>query len=175
MRVLCCLDGSNSELIGQTVAALAGSYTLCLLYVIDSGPHGKIEMVRARFMRPHELDAPRREQMHQAEQITAQDILAEGLRLLPAAERLVREGRPEREIAICAAEWQADLIILCSRSQGYGELPPGPRAVGHVARFVLDHAPCPVLLVRPRAGKNFSLPGYPKPEKPGHHKPEKRP
>jgi hypothetical protein len=25
----------------------------------------------------------------------------------------------------------------------------GPKSIGHVARFVLDHAPCPVLLVRP--------------------------
>ncbi len=30
----------------------------------------------------------------------------------------------------------------------------GPKSVGHVARFVLDHAPCPVLLIR-----GYQLPG----------------
>ncbi len=33
----------------------------------------------------------------------------------------------------------------------------GPKSVGHVARFVLDHAPCPVLLVRPLTRERFPL------------------
>jgi nucleotide-binding universal stress UspA family protein len=78
----------------------------------------------------------------------AQDILQEGARYLPGAEMLHREGRPEREIVQCALEWNADLVVICPRSPGLGGPPLGPRSVGHVARFVLDHAPCPVLLVR---------------------------
>ena len=64
------------------------------------------------------------------------------------AEKLQRQGRPEREIVNCAAEWNADLIVICPRSPLSGSPPIGPKSVGHVARFVLDHAPCPVLLVR---------------------------
>jgi hypothetical protein len=30
-----------------------------------------------------------------------------------------------------------------------------PKSVGHTARFVLDHAPCPVLLVRPLNRSQF--------------------
>ena len=87
--------------------------------------------------------------IQQAEAAAAQDILQEGLRYVPQAETLSREGRPEREIIQCASEWNADLIVICSRSPAFGGPALGPKSVGHVARFVLDHAPCPVLLVRP--------------------------
>jgi nucleotide-binding universal stress UspA family protein len=36
---------------------------------------------------------------------------------------------------------------LCSRPRS-GPTEPGPRSVGHVARFVMDHSPVPVLLIR---------------------------
>jgi nucleotide-binding universal stress UspA family protein len=151
MRVLCCLDGTNIEQITQALATLLHSDTrsVGLLYVTDRGPHEEIERLRLRHLRPHELRGTRREQMQQAEQAASQDILNEGQRFIPGSELLSREGRPEREIVNCAVEWNADLIVLCPRSPGGNALPPGPRSVGHVARFVLDHAPCPVLLVRP--------------------------
>ena len=89
--------------------------------------------------------------MRQAEEAVTQDILQEGQRYLPDAETLHREGKPEREIVQCAAEWHADLILICPRPPGYAGPALGPKSVGHVARFVLDHAPCPVLLLRPLA------------------------
>ena len=83
-----------------------------------------------------------------AEAGAAQDILQEGLRYLPLAETLSLEGRPEQEIIQCASEWQADLIVICPRTPAFGGPVLGPKSVGHVARFVLDRAPCPVLLLR---------------------------
>ena len=148
MRVLCCLDGTNIEQVSNAVNTMLNStsLTLGLLYVIDSGPREDLALHRERFLRgPH---PPRHEQMRQAEVASAQDILDEGLRYLTGAERLQRTGRPEREIVQCAAEWNADLIVICPRSPLLGEPVLGPKSVGHVARFVLDHAPCPVLLVR---------------------------
>jgi len=38
--------------------------------------------------------------------------------------------------------------LHCPRSPTFGGPTLGPKSVGHVARFVLDHAPCPVLLLR---------------------------
>ncbi|MER8016816.1 universal stress protein [Streptomyces griseoluteus] len=68
-----------------------------------------------------------------------------------AAERLgrpcVREersGRPEREV-VAAAEG-AGLLVL-ARDGDRSRL--GPHSLGPAARFVVDHAPCPVLLVWP--------------------------
>jgi nucleotide-binding universal stress UspA family protein len=87
--------------------------------------------------------------MRRAEGMAAQEILEEGSRSLGGAEMLQRTGRPEREIVQAAMEWQADVIVICSRSSIRGGPSLGPKSVGHVACFVLDHAPCPVLLVRP--------------------------
>lgn len=150
MRVLCCLDGTNIEQIHNAVVTMLNpaSLTIGLLYVIDSGPQEELERHRERFMRPPHPPRPRRNQMRQAEIASAEDILDEGVRYLPGAERLQRQGRPEREIVQCAVDWQADLIVICPRSPLITEPAIGPRSVGHVARFVLDHAPCPVLLVR---------------------------
>jgi nucleotide-binding universal stress UspA family protein len=150
MRVLCCLDGSNIEQLSKAVSTLLRSdaLTIGLIYVIDSGPHGELERQRERFLRPPRLSPQRQEQLRQAEVSAAQEILDEGRHYFPAAEQLRREGRPEREIVQCATEWTADLIVICPRSPNTPAPPLGPKSVGHVARFVLDHAPCPVLLAR---------------------------
>ncbi|SRR5712691_1145251 len=161
MRVLCCLDGTNVERVSKAVSSYlrADTLTVGLLYVIDSGPHGEMERQRERFLRPGDLPFSRRELMRQAEVLSAQDILEEGNRFLIGAEKLRRAGRPEREIVTAAAEWHADVIVICSRSPHGGVPPHGPKSVGHVARFVLDHAPCPVLLVRPLTPIGFPMPG----------------
>lgn len=160
MRVLCCLDGTNTTQLSKAAASFATSEapTFGLLYVIDTGPRKEIELTRERFLhRPSGPLAPRHIQMQQAEQSSAQDILNEGLRYFPQAETLQREGRPEREIVNCAAAWQADVILILPRAE-YGAKPTiGPKSVGHVARFVLDHAPCPVLLVRPLTRSQFPI------------------
>jgi nucleotide-binding universal stress UspA family protein len=160
MKVLCCLDGTNIEQIGNAVKNMlpADHITPGLIYVIDSGPHGEIERSRERFLRRPELDPRRSEQIRQAEETAAQEILAEGARYLPGAERIRRSGRPEREIVNCALEWHADLIVICPRSPRSGGPTVGPKSVGHVARFVLDHAPCPVLLARPVTQNQSPIP-----------------
>jgi nucleotide-binding universal stress UspA family protein len=67
-------------------------------------------------------------------------------------------GRVEREV-VAAAE-DVDLLVL-ARDGDRSRL--GPRSLGHAARFVVDHAPCPVLLVWPeRAPDVTSLPPPPK-------------
>jgi hypothetical protein len=50
----------------------------------------------------------------------------------------------EREV-VAAAEG-ADLLVL-ARDGERGR--PGPKSLGPATRFVVDHAPCPVLLVWP--------------------------
>ena len=133
MRVLCCLDGTNSAQIAKATEMLSQGLTLGLLHL------------------PHEKE------MLETEKASAQDILSAARRYFGDGESMQREGRPEREIVNAAAEWRADVVIVCSRAE-YGEKAQiGPRSVGHVARFVLDHAPCPVLLVRPLARKQFPI------------------
>lgn len=71
--------------------------------------------------------------------------------LTAAAERLgvpcatsARVGRVEHEVV--AAAQDASLLVLCRD----GDVShAGPRSLGPATRFVVDHAPCPVLLVWP--------------------------
>ena len=159
MRVLVCLDGTNGEQVSKAMEMLSATQPLALgiLYVIDTGPRKDIEHTRIRFLRRRDPPRPRRDEMKQAELAAAQDVLNEGLRYLPNAETFQRQGRPEREIVNVAAEWQADLVIICPRGEYGGKPSLGPKSVGHVARFVLDHAPCPVLLVRQLAREQFPI------------------
>jgi nucleotide-binding universal stress UspA family protein len=159
MRVLCCLDGTNVEQLTKATGMLSTTepLTIGFLYVTDTGPRHDIEQIRERFLRHPGPQPPREHEMWQAETASAQDILSEGLRCLPGAETLQRQGRPEREIVNTAADWQADLVIVCPRAE-YDHKPTiGPKSVGHTARFVLDHAPCPVLLVRALAREQFPI------------------
>jgi nucleotide-binding universal stress UspA family protein len=159
MRVLCCLDGTNAGQVSKATEMLSASQPLTfgILYVIDTGPRKDIEHLRERFLRPPGRPLSREDEIDHAEHAAAKEILDEGLRYFPDAETLQRQGRPEREIVNIAAEWQADLVVTCPRAEYGGKPTIGTKSVGHVARFVLDHAPCPVLLVRPLAREQFPL------------------
>ncbi|MGD0066461.1 MAG: universal stress protein [Streptosporangiaceae bacterium] len=74
-----------------------------------------------------------------------------------AADRLGREcekreinGQAER--AVVAASAQADLLVM-ARDGDRSRL--GPKSLGRAARFVLDHAACPVLLVWPESAPDL--------------------
>ena len=158
MRILCCLDGTNVEAIGEAIAMLSTKdLIVAFIYVVDQGPHHEIEHTRERFFRPPAPPAARERQMREVEQSSAQEIMDEALQSMPGAEVFQREGRPEREIVNAAAEWRADLLIICPRAEYRDKHQIGPKSVGHVARFVLDHAPCPVLLVRPINRDQFPI------------------
>lgn len=76
---------------------------------------------------------------------SAQQLLrAAAERLGRPCTRLERSGRIEREV-VAAAEG-AGLLIL-ARDGDRTRL--GPRSLSPATRFVVDHAPCPVLLVWP--------------------------
>jgi nucleotide-binding universal stress UspA family protein len=69
---------------------------------------------------------------------------------------LSRLGRPARTVAarghveheVVRAAEDADMLVL-ARDGGHAR--PGPHSLGPAARFVVDHAPCRVLLVWPDA------------------------
>jgi len=69
---------------------------------------------------------------------------ASARRLGRPCERLEIRGHTER--AVVAASADADLLIM-ARDGDRSRL--GPKSLGKAARFVVDHAACPVLLVWP--------------------------
>ncbi len=77
---------------------------------------------------------------------SAGELLAAAARRLGRpCDQAERHGQPEREVVTAAAG--ADLLIM-ARDGDRSRL--GPRSLGKTARFVVDHAPCPVLLVWPK-------------------------
>lgn len=93
---------------------------------------------------------------------SAQELLdAAAARLGRRCTRWERAGRPEREV-VAAAEG-ADLLIV-ARDGDLTHL--GPRSLGPVSRFVVDHAACPVLLVWPQAAPDLTTIPPPPPEHP---------
>ncbi|MFK0046234.1 universal stress protein [Streptomyces sp. NPDC090741] len=70
--------------------------------------------------------------------------------------RRERTGRAEREIVAAAAD--SDLLIL-ARDGDRAHL--GPRSLGPAGRFIVDHAPCPVLLVWPETAPDTVPPPPP--------------
>jgi nucleotide-binding universal stress UspA family protein len=104
-------------------------------------------------------------QLEAMTETAATEVLeAAAARLGRPAQQLRRRGRPEREVVQAARG--ADLLILARQG---GEA--GPKSLGKAARFVVDHAACPVLLVWPGPAPDSPL--LPPPR--GRHKPPHRP
>ena len=107
-------------------------------------------------------------QLEAMTEAAATEVLeAAAARLGRPARQLRRHGRPEREVV--QAAHGADLLILARQG---GEA--GPRSLGKAARFVVDHAACPVLLVWPGAAPLNPLPPPPPPEA-RHGRPRRAP
>jgi nucleotide-binding universal stress UspA family protein len=103
--------------------------------------HGAFAGLLGRSRRDHDPGA----EVERLAAESAADLLDRAAeRLGRAARREVRTGRVEREV-VAACE-RADLLV-CARDGDRSRL--GPRSLGPATRFVVDHAPCPVLLVWP--------------------------
>jgi nucleotide-binding universal stress UspA family protein len=90
--------------------------------------------------------------MEAAEDAAGQDALAEALAAAQAAganaTTRFERGKAEQVIVAVAQEIQAELVAIRAREWPEDHPKSGPPSVGHTARFVVDHAPCDVLLVR---------------------------
>ena len=75
---------------------------------------------------------------------SAQLLAAAESRLGRPARREVRVGRVEREVV---AGCVGATLLVCARDGDHSRL--GPRSLGPHTRFVVDHAPCAVLLIWP--------------------------
>jgi nucleotide-binding universal stress UspA family protein len=87
---------------------------------------------------------PRLEQLEAAS--AAELLEAAARRLGRPCERLEIQGQTERAVVTASAD--ADLLIV-ARDGDRSRL--GPKSLGKAARFVVDHAACPVMLVWPES------------------------
>jgi nucleotide-binding universal stress UspA family protein len=104
---------------------------------------------------------------HLAAGSAGQLLAAAAHRLGRECTRTARTGRAEREI-VAAAEG-AELLIL-ARDGDRTHL--GPRSLGPASRFIVDHVPCPVLLIWPETAPGIATIPTPPPHPPHppHHR-----
>ena len=151
-RVLMCVDGiSASQLLPGAMPLVAAPARWAAVHVIDV--RGRLALGALRHgiagagpLPAHlatAIEEAGREHARAVLTVAADAFVRHGLR---SDAGLVRLGEPGREICAAAATWSADVVVL--RASRHTRPEPGPRSVGHTARFVVDHAPCPVLLIR---------------------------
>ncbi|MBV9580588.1 MAG: universal stress protein [Chloroflexi bacterium] len=151
-RVLVCVDGNSARQLLAAAAPLVGRPAHWgALHVI--GTRARLDLGALRHGMPGagRLPPHMRATIEDAGREHANVVLAAAAAALAELQLasdpgLVRVGEPGREICAAAIDWSADLLVLQASRQPRPE--PGPRSVGHTARFVVDHAPCPVLLIR---------------------------
>jgi nucleotide-binding universal stress UspA family protein len=136
LKVLAWITESGWEACVDAAAGLAATETTLLHVPQPELAHGP----------PGPLGRRRRLDL-EARWTTVSGEAAEALlddaekRLGRAARKLAAQGRAE-EVVLEAAQ-EADVLVLVRDGR---EDTPGPHSIGHATRFILDHAPCTILL-----------------------------
>lgn len=147
MRVLVALDGSPwSDAALQLVGSLAwpGGTIVQLIGVVEPAA----ELIAPLVVPAPTLGSFDRQTGHDFERIL-DDAAARLANPSLVVESRVLVGRPATLIVDRAADFRAELVIVGSR--GHGRL--ATMLLGSVSAEVVDHSPCPVLVVRqPKVG-----------------------
>ena len=146
MRVVIWIAEDTWEgCVDRAGALLASDAEVTLLHVAPSDVEELASHGGARLLGRHPPPPPGPPLRAIAEEEASALLEAARVRLARPAEVLARRGRIEREVLeVCV---DADLLVLARD----GEPRLEPKSVGPRTRFVLDHAPCQVLLVWPEA------------------------
>lgn len=142
MRILLALDGSpSSDAACKLVRSLTWPSGSVIQAVAVAEP-------AAELLAPLVISAPAVGSLDEQTTGDLEAILDDAVALLegPAlgVERTVLHGRPATMIVERAAEFRAELVVIGSRGRG----PISSMLLGSVSAEVVDHAPCPVLVVR---------------------------
>ena len=160
MRVLVAISGTEDPAFVADVAGVTDSrgrpVEVTLVHVVD--PETRAALGRGASIRsapwPSRTSGATDRRLEAADEEAAAALLetwrerfAAGLAADVTLLSLVRHGRPEREIIEAARSIGADVLIVSARPH-MGPDEAGPHSLGHVARFVTDHSPIPVLIAR---------------------------
>jgi nucleotide-binding universal stress UspA family protein len=150
-------EGTWPACVDATLTRVSEGEEIVLLYVRDEAvaetAHGAFAGLLGR-------GHPERDPGTRVEQLAAasagQLLQAAADRLGRPCTRMKRAGRVEREVVTAT---QGANLLVCARDGDPTR--PGPRSLGPAARFVVDHAPCPVLLIWPAEPPSTTLPPPP--------------
>jgi nucleotide-binding universal stress UspA family protein len=149
--LLVLVDGLHNEETFAALSRLVGlqDAAVLLVFVRSPGPRAGLDLVRRR-PGGHRLPPHREHELSQAELEAGAGALVEAERLARASaasvETMQVSGEPGRTVCELAARRNVDLVVI--RAGGRDRPPLGPGSLGPTARYVTDHSPAPVLLVR---------------------------
>ena len=146
--------------VTEAAAFLPPDADITLLHVAGTDAETLAGAARYGLLGRHHHPSPAREPLRAISEQAAQQLLAEAhTRLGRPATLDARRGRVEDEVVAAAAS--TDILVL-ARDGDRERL--GPRSLGPTARFVVDHAPCRVLLIWPDAAPALAtIPPPPRP------------
>jgi nucleotide-binding universal stress UspA family protein len=131
--------------VADAARLLPSGAEITLLYVTSTEPETLAHAARRGLLGRHSTPPAPPQALQEISEQAAKDLLTQArVRLGLAATLEARRGRVEREV-VAAAE-HMDILIL-ARDGDRERL--GPRSLGPATRFVIDHAPCRVLLIWP--------------------------
>jgi nucleotide-binding universal stress UspA family protein len=151
-RALLCVDGTAADrLLGMALPLVASALTWVPVHVVDARGRRDLGLLRGGIVgagplsrsQQQVLDAATAEHTRTVLEAAEAALRTRGLVIDPPQ---IRVGEPGREICAIAAAIGASLVVL--GASRHGQARAGPGSLGHTARFVVDHAPCPVLLGR---------------------------
>lgn len=150
----------------EAAAFLPSDADITLLHVASTQPETVADAARRGLLGRHRPPHGAPEVLRETSEHAARELLAEAQTKLGRPATLqARRGRVEHEV-VAAAE-PVDILVL-ARDGDRQRL--GPRSLGPTARFVIDHAPCRVLLVWPDAAPALAtIPAPPQPGVPPAH------
>ncbi|MHB8489491.1 MAG: universal stress protein [Candidatus Dormibacteria bacterium] len=171
MRIVVWLvEGTWQGCIDAAVRHLPADSRFTLLHVTPSDVTEAADAATAGlFGRGFPGRKPNRRYELVADDEAAKLLAAAAARLgKPDAELLSRSGRVEREVIRAVAD--AVDVLVVARDGDRSRL--GPKSLGHATRFVVDHAPCAVMLVWPDETPGIESIPPPKhgPPPPPHHR-----
>ncbi|HEY1918190.1 MAG TPA: universal stress protein [Streptosporangiaceae bacterium] len=143
MQVLVWITPQTWVSCVEAAKALPPDAEIVLVAVMDTGPAGAAHGAYGGLLgRGGEDPAARLADLATQE---ASDMMGAAVtRLGRQAGRLILDGRPEQTVLTGLAN--CDLLIVAR--DGHGQ---GPKSLGKAVRFVVDHAPCDVLLIWPES------------------------
>jgi nucleotide-binding universal stress UspA family protein len=162
--VVWIVEGTWEACIDATRDLLPAGAPVMLLHVTPAEIGGVAGSAFAGLLgRGHRQRDPARSVTASAIAAAEELLAAAGQRLGSPADQLARTGRVEREV-VAACGGATALVVARD-----GELSRiGPASLGPATRFVVDHAPCPVLLVWPGTAPEITT----MPPPPSGHRPE---
>jgi nucleotide-binding universal stress UspA family protein len=145
--VVWVVEGTWEGCIDAAGPSIPAGAQVALLHITPSDVTGVAEASAAGLLgRAFPRRRPSRTLQDVADDVASELLAAAAARLgRQDAELLHRRGRLEREVIRAAAE-NVDLLVV-ARDGDHSRL--GPHSLGPATRFVVDHAPCAVLLVWP--------------------------